>query len=92
MPGGDGTGPMGRGPLGGRGFGYCPGYRGMGPGYGRPYYGRRARGYGFPHPWFDRENVADEKIFLQQQAEYMKAQIQMIEERLEKIDAPEGDD
>ncbi|MBD3402701.1 hypothetical protein GF420_07385 [candidate division GN15 bacterium] len=51
MPGGDRTGPLGRGPLSGRGAGYCrgndaPGYvdrygrRGYGGGYGR---GRRHR-------------------------------------------------
>lgn len=44
MPGGDGTGPMGRGPLTGRGLGYCAG------GYPRYGLGRRAgfgaRGYG----------------------------------------------
>jgi len=27
MPGGDGTGPMGRGPMSGRGLGYCAGFR-----------------------------------------------------------------
>ncbi len=46
MPGGDGTGPMGAGPMTGRGAGYCAGYtapgytnfipgRGMGLGFGR---------------------------------------------------------
>ncbi|UCF06345.1 MAG: DUF5320 domain-containing protein [bacterium] len=52
MPGGDRTGPMGMGPMTGRGAGYCAGY-GM-PGYmnpmpGRGFYGRgwgRGRGGG----------------------------------------------
>ena len=35
MPGGDGTGPMGRGPLTGRGMGSCG--RGLGRGFGRGY-------------------------------------------------------
>ncbi len=39
MPGGDGTGPMGLGPMTGRAAGYCAGY-GM-PGYMNPYGGRR---------------------------------------------------
>jgi len=39
MPRGDRTGPMGMGPMTGRGFGYCagyptPGYMNPGPGYG----------------------------------------------------------
>jgi hypothetical protein len=50
MPRGDGTGPMGWGPMTGRGMGYCagfnaPGYMIPGPGMG---YGRgRGRGRGF---------------------------------------------
>lgn len=38
MPGGDKTGPMGAGPMTGRGAGYCAGYR-M-PGYANPVVGR----------------------------------------------------
>jgi hypothetical protein len=44
MPGGDGTGPMGAGPMTGRAAGFCAGY-GM-PGYANPY-GRGFRGRGF---------------------------------------------
>ena len=59
MPGGDRTGPLGQGPMTGRGFGYCsgsaqpgftsPGYgrglgRGWGRGTGRGFWGR-GRGY-----------------------------------------------
>ena len=64
MPGGDRTGPMGQGPMTGRGAGYCagfgmPGYAnpGLGRGYGRGYgmgFGRgygRGGGRGFRH-WF----------------------------------------
>ena len=64
MPGGDGTGPMGMGPMTGRAAGYCAGY-GMpgfmnalgGRGYGRVYgggYGRgggRGRGFGRGMGW-----------------------------------------
>ena len=42
MPAGDGTGPMGMGPMTGRGAGYCGGYGA--PGYANPIPGR---GYGF---------------------------------------------
>ena len=64
MPGGDGTGPAGRGPRTGRAAGYCAGYnvpgymnpvygRGLGlrRGYGRGFgFGRGARGAGAPVP------------------------------------------
>lgn len=56
MPRGDGTGPMGAGPMTGRGAGYCAGY--STPGYanpvgGRGYYGWGAggRGRGYRH-WY----------------------------------------
>ncbi len=49
MPRGDGTGPMGMGPMTGRGAGYCAGY--AAPGYANPVgFGRRlagGRGLGF---------------------------------------------
>ena len=44
MPGGDGTGPMGMGPMTGRAAGYCAGY--SMPGYASPIQGR-GRGFGF---------------------------------------------
>ena len=58
MPRGDGTGPMGFGPMTGRGAGYCAGYpvpgfmnpipgRGYGYGYGRGFGFGRGRGRGF---------------------------------------------
>jgi len=50
MPGGDGTGPAGMGPMTGRAAGYCAGY--PAPGYANPMPGRgfgfgRGRGFGF---------------------------------------------
>jgi len=45
MPGGDGTGPLGRGSRTGRALGFCSGYDR--PGYANPAYGRGfGRGYG----------------------------------------------
>jgi len=44
MPGGDRTGPMGAGPMTGRGAGMCAGYDV--PGYMNPYWGRPGRGFG----------------------------------------------
>lgn len=48
MPGGDGTGPMGMGPMTGRRAGYCAGY--AAPGYTNPVRGR-GRGFGFGRGW-----------------------------------------
>ena len=51
LPGGDRTGPAGRGPMTGRGLGYCSGYptpgytRGPGMGFGRGWGRGRGRGY-----------------------------------------------
>lgn len=44
MPGGDGTGPGGMGPMTGRAAGYCAGY--PVPGYANPVGGRGLRGFG----------------------------------------------
>ncbi len=49
MPGGDGTGPMGMGPLTGRGAGYCAGY--SVPGYMNLIPGRGVRGGGRGGGW-----------------------------------------
>lgn len=54
MPGGDGTGPMGQGPMTGRGAGYCaglgmPGYANRGFGYGMGCGFGRGGGRGFRH-------------------------------------------
>jgi len=45
MPFGDGTGPIGLGPMTGRAAGYCAGY-GV-PGYMNPYVGGRGLGFGY---------------------------------------------
>ncbi len=56
MPAGDGTGPMGMGPMTGRAAGYCAGYGA--PGFANPAFGRglglgwgRGRGYGLGRGW-----------------------------------------
>ena len=60
MPGGDGTGPMGMGPMTGRAAGFCAGFNAPGyvnPGPGRGFYGRgggwggRGGGRGYRH-WY----------------------------------------
>ena len=55
MLGGDGTGPVGRGPMTGRGHGLCAGY--SSPGYANPSYDRglgRGRGRGFGRGFWGR--------------------------------------
>ena len=54
MPGGDGTGPMGMGPMTGRGAGYCAG-NAM-PGYTTPFGGRGFRGAGWGRGGRGRRN------------------------------------
>ncbi len=53
MPGGDRTGPMGFGPMTGRGFGQCAGYPASGftRGWGRGMGGGRSRGMGMGRGW-----------------------------------------
>ena len=58
MPGGDGTGPLGLGPMTGRAAGYCagysvPGYMNPIPGRGRGWFGF-GRGWGRGFGWFGR--------------------------------------
>ena len=49
MPGGDGTGPAGMGPMTGRAAGYCAGY--SVPGYMNPTVPRMGMGWGFRRGW-----------------------------------------
>jgi len=49
MPGGDGTGPAGMGPMTGRAAGYCAGY--PVPGYMNPTVPRMGMGWGFRRGW-----------------------------------------
>lgn len=90
MPGGDGTGPLGRGPRSGRGAGYCSGYHR--PGYANPFPGRRFRrkNYGFPGSRYYWGGEADERAALQRRAEFMREQISAIEERLKEIGEPDA--
>lgn len=94
MPHGDRRGPMGMGPMTGRGRGFCAGgagfwrdsgdfnrgWMGRGPGFGR---GRGQRG-GFA-PWGISYNEADERASLQAAAETLQSQIDEINRRLEEL-------
>jgi len=98
MPGGDRTGPMGSGPMTGRGAGFCAG-NGM-PGYTRQGFGRgmgggRGRGWGrgmgarFGAWWqnapVSQPNPIDERQMLQQETSYLKDQIKQVQTRLNQL-------
>jgi hypothetical protein len=92
MPGFDGTGPMGMGPMTGRGMGPC------GRGYGRPFgFGRgwgRGRGYGllgsrygyYGPAWGGREPAASEGLSdLQAEADLLRRELSEIEKRIAEL-------
>ncbi len=71
MPNFDGSGPMGQGPMTGRGMGSCNGQvRGRGQGC--------ARGFGFRRFFSQKEEVEDLKTY----QEDLKAELKAIEEQL----------
>ena len=80
MPGGDGTGPRGQGPMTGRGMGYCagysvPGYMNSSPrlGLGRRFGSGRGMGRGFGRGFgWRRFDFAPAEPILQQQPIYPK--------------------
>lgn len=78
MPGQDRTGPLGQGPLTGRGFGPC-GYGRRGFGYGRGF----GRGYGFRRPISLTKE--EEKEILESELEEINLEKQEIEKRLKEI-------
>lgn len=101
MPRGDGTGPMGMGPMTGRGMGYCAGYRapgfasggfgrGMGRGGGRGFgFGfRRGGGYGFAPPFAGTATAIapDEETVLRTQLGYLEDQLNTIKTRLNELE------
>ncbi len=100
MPGFDQTGPLGRGPMTGGGFGYCTGF--LGRRAWRPFYGRgvepwapgwagRGRGYrnrfyatGIP---FSAYGVGGEPVVEpQEEAAYLKAQAERLRAMLDDVE------
>jgi len=81
MPNKDKTGPMGAGPMTGRGFGPCSsaaGGLGMGRGYGRAMCG-----------WFNRQYQAlpkqERREMLEQEIEDLKQELEMVESELKEL-------
>ena len=101
MPGGDGTGPMGRGPMTGRGLGDC--FKNLYRRNSRRFL-RNGRGFGirnfhrrYPYFWENRENygydydleelnVIDEKGTLKNQVNYLENKLKELKEELKKFD------
>ena len=97
MPGFDGTGPRGMGPMTGWGRGFCAvplGGAGSRPYWGRGFYGRGG-GRGFRRYWtgpgFPVGSVSKEGelAMLKDQAELLKQQLEDVEARLRKMESPQ---
>jgi hypothetical protein len=86
MPGFNGTGPMGMGPMTGGGKGFC-GVRGMthhcyGFHYGRPYTFTGIYGYVPYSPHIGREQEVE---FLREEAELLKRELETVEARITQL-------
>lgn len=96
MPRGDGTGPVGYGPMTGRRAGFCagfcrPGYYGLGRGHRRQFYATGlpfwARG-GYLYSGTNYEKEPGSKFgidILAQRAEFLKEELELTEERLKDL-------
>lgn len=93
MPGRDGTGPRGLGPMTGGGRGFCAmPVVGMGPRFGRRFFGRgggRVRGwaragYGFSYPAELTEK--EEAGILKEEAVFLREQLDGIQNRLSALE------
>lgn len=73
MPGFDRTGPMGQGPMTGRGLGPCGGGKAYGRGYGR--------GFGYRRFYTQRE----EGKILKDEQNMLKQELKAIKERLQEL-------
>ena len=101
MPGGDGTGPRGMGPMTGRAAGYCAGY--SVPGYANPVFGR-GRGFGYGRGWgrsrgwgrwaypyaagyygVPYEDPYNPQMTPQQEADVLKSQAKAMQEEIKAI-------
>ena len=86
MPGLDGTGPMGRGPLTGRGFGPCGRGRGFGAGYGRGF----GRGYGYGYGYRSAEPInlskEEQKKILQAELNDVEAEKEELKKRIQELE------
>jgi len=95
MPGFDGTGPMGIGPMTGGGRGFCsPRGRGAARTYGFPRWTGYAYPYYSPGPFvpsaasFAPQMTGEQEFdFLKNQAQAMRGQLEQIEARLQELES-----
>ena len=98
MPGGDGTGPMGMGPMTGRAMGFCAGNsvpgrqvgrvgRGRGRGGGRAWGGRWGAPYAAVPPYAAAPTSEQELDALKGQAEYFGGALEDIKKRIGELEA-----
>lgn len=100
MPGGNGTGPMGEGPMTGRSAGYCAGFAtpsfaipGRGGRFGRGMgMARNGRGFGFrnrfyaPTPVQQPVNAEQEKNYLAHEAKALEEELATVKKRLNELE------
>jgi len=97
MPGGDRTGPLGRGPMTGRSAGFCAGYqnpgyanpgfgrglgRGWGRGFGRGYWGR---GRGFWSREYQPDPYYQPSLNKDEEKTYLESMLKSLEEEIKAI-------
>lgn len=99
MPGRNGTGPVGYGPMTGRGMGYCTGAYPSGNGawtgnrYGRGFGYRLGCGYGRGYGYGRRNNMyyperfskVDERELINDEKEYLQDRLNYLNEELERL-------
>ncbi|ADE56168.1 DUF5320 domain-containing protein [Aminobacterium colombiense] len=93
MPGYDGSGPRGQGPMTGRGFGYCRfggyGYRRF-PRRGRRFFGfgRGMGGWGAPvYPgWGYEPSIEEERNVLQEELSVLEEEMENMRKRLAELE------
>ena len=98
MPGGDGTGPMGRGPMTGRASGLCAGYpnpgytnpgygRGLGRGIGRGFWGHGRRFWyrDYPDTPFNQSSTEEEKVYLKNLVKNLEDELKAVKDRLQDL-------
>jgi len=81
VPGRDGTGPLGQGPLTGRGFGVCSGAVPAGYGMGL---GRRS-GFGRGLPYRTAAPVAGDRELLEMRRQVLQSRLDLVKKQLENL-------
>ena len=106
MPGFDGTGPKGQGPMTGRGQGYCLtpehyfqprswGFRGFGHGWRNRYFATGTRGAFWGREFKEHEPdifIKDKVEMLQDEANYYERELKNIREEIDKLQKSDSEE